>query len=521
MRALHRLRWHLSLAATAWFLLHAGAMTMKETEYEVAVIGAGISGLAAAHALHAAGRDVVVLERSASPGGRIHSEKRDGFLVEHGPNSMVAPAPAAEQLIATLGLADQRIERGEHVRNRYLVRDGRAHALPIHPLRFFASSFFSLSGRLRLLAEPFVGAQAGDETVAGFVRRRFGDELARYVFDPLVGGLYAGDPEKLSIEALFPHLKRLEREHGSVMLGAWAARRAGKRSFDPRARALFSFQGGMSTLPAAIVAALPQRVHCDCAVERIEPLADGFRITVRRHEPAGQPQGRMREARRFPDRQLSMLRTRAVVVATPAYAAARLLEPLDAAMAGALAGIEHPPLAVVALAYPRTAIAHPLDGLGLLAPKVEQRAVLGLIFSSTLFSGRAPADHVLLTAYAGGARQPALARLPRDELVALVQGEVRQLLGARAAARPVFTSVRYWRHALPQPDLGHGQRMADLERLQQRWPGLVVTGNYTGGVSTAACIAGGEAAASRVREHLDASAPSAHRYLEVADRTSA
>ncbi len=470
---------------------------------EVAVVGAGISGLAAAHALHRAGHDVLVLERSANTGGRIHTERRDGFLVEHGPNSMVAPAPAAEQLIAALGLAGRRIERGEQVRNRYLVRDGRAQALPIDPLRFFASSFFSLPGRLRLLAEPFIGTRPGDETVAGFVRRRFGDELARYVFDPLVGGLYAGDAERLSIEALFPHLKRLEREHGSVIRGAWAARRAGRRGFGPAARQLFSFRDGMAELPQSIVAALPQRVHRGCAVERIEPLPDGFRLTVRRHE------------------QLSTLRTRAVVVATPAYAAARLLEPLDTAVAGALAGIEHPPLAVVALAYPRAAIAHPLDGLGLLAPKVEQRGILGLIFSSTLFAGRAPADHVLLTAYVGGARQPALAQLPRDELVALVQGEVRQLLAANAVARPVFTSLRYWRHSLPQPGLGHGQRMADLERLQQRWPGLVVTGNYTGGVSAAACIASGQAAASRVREHLVASARGRHRNLEAAEHTSA
>ncbi|MBI5718741.1 MAG: protoporphyrinogen oxidase [Burkholderiales bacterium] len=496
---------------------------MQDIEHEVAVIGAGISGLASAHALHRAGRDVVVLERSGSAGGRIHSERRDGFLVEHGPNSMVAPAPAAEQLIGSLGLGAQRIERGEQVRNRYLVRDGRARALPIHPLRFFASSFFSLPGRLRLLAEPFIAALPGDEAVAGFVRRRFGDELARYVFDPLVGGLYAGDPENLSIEALFPHLKRLEREHGSVMRGAWAARRAGKRGFDPRARALFSFQGGMATLPQAIVAALPQRVFCGCAVEYIEPLAAGFRLTVRRHEPAGPPPGRTPEcaASRGPDQQTSTLRARAVVIATPAYAAARLLEPLDATVAVALGSIAHPPLAVVALAYPRDAIAHPLDGLGLLAPKVEQRGVLGLIFSSTLFAGRAPEGHVLLTAYVGGARQPALAQLARDDLVALVHDEVRELLGAKAGARPVFTSVRYWRRSLPQPDLGHGQRMAGLDAFQQRWPGLVLTGNYTGGVSTAACIASGEAAARRVVEHLGAEVPEARRAAGVPRRISA
>jgi oxygen-dependent protoporphyrinogen oxidase len=462
---------------------------MRHFDHDVVVVGAGISGLAAAHALHRAGHDTVVLERASAPGGRIQSERRDGFLVEHGPNSLVAPAPAAEALIERLGLRGTIVERGEAVRQRYLVRDGRVRALPLAPLGFFGSNFFSLAGRLRLLAEPFIAAQSGDETVAAFVRRRFGDELARYVFDPLVGGLYAGDPEALSIEALFPHLKRLEREHGSVLRGAWAARRAGRGGFDPRRRRLFSFREGMAKLPDSIVAALPQRVRCGCAVQSIEPEAAEFRLRVRRHD------------------EVTTLRARAVVIATPAYAAARLLETLDAAAAAPLARIAHPPLAVVALAHPRRTIGHALDGLGVLAPRVEQRGILGMIFSSTLFAARAPEQHALLTAYVGGARQPALAQLPREDLVALVQHEVRELLGADAAAQPVFTSVRQWRHGLPQPELGHLERLAALDALAQRWPGLVITGNYTGGVSTAACIAGAEAAAQRVVQHLQAQAP--------------
>jgi len=447
-------------------------------DHDIAILGAGISGLTSAHALASAGHDVVVLDRRQTPGGRIHTERRDGFLVEHGPNSLVSPAPGAEALIEALGLAGARIERGARVRRRYLVRDGRAHALPLDPLGFFSSNFFSLRGRLRLLAEPFIRPEPGDETVAAFINRRFGRELMDYVFDPLVGGLYAGDAEWLSTAALFPHLKRLEREHGSVVRGVLAARRAGRGGFDPGQRRLFSFAGGMASLPARLMETLFGRVRFGARVEAVEALREGFRLKLRQGD------------------QMATLRARSVVVALPAYAAARALAPLSADAGEALAGIAHPPLAVVALGFRAADIAHPLEGLGVLTPKVEQRSVLGMLFSSTLFAGRVPDGHVLLTAYVGGARQPELALLPREELEALVLDEARDLLGVRGT--PVFSSVRYWRYGLPQPDLGHERRVEALHQLESEWPGLFVTGNYLSGVSTAACIDAAFSAAERV-----------------------
>jgi oxygen-dependent protoporphyrinogen oxidase len=453
-------------------------------DHDIVVLGAGISGLTAAHVLARSGREVLLIDRRPAPGGRIHTEYRDGFLVEHGPNSLVSPAPGAEALIDALGLADARIERGEAVRHRYLVRDGRAHALPLDPFGFFASGFFSLRGRLRLLGEPFIRPQAADETVAAFITRRFGRELLEYVFDPLVGGLYAGEAEQLSTAALFPHLKRLEREHGSIVRGVLAARRGGSKGFDPRCRKLFSFSRGMATLPARLMETLTGRVRFGTRVEGIEPLHEGYRLQLRQGD------------------HLSRLRARSVVVALPAYAAARVLAPLSAETGSALAGIEHPPLAVVALGFRAADIAHPLDGLGVLAPKVERRNVLGLLFSSTLFAGRAPDGHVLLTAYVGGARQPELAQLPREALEALVLEEARDLLGVRGA--PVFSSVRWWRHGLPQPGLGHERRVEALRALEAEWPGLFVTGNYISGVSTAACSDAARGTASRAQAFLAA-----------------
>jgi oxygen-dependent protoporphyrinogen oxidase len=450
---------------------------------DVAVVGGGISGLACAWALARGGHDVAVFEQRGAVGGRIVSEAARGYLMEHGPNALVAPAPAAEDLIASLDLGHERIDRGGGVRHRYLVRDGAARALPLGPLAFFASPYLSLRGRLRLLAEPFVPPRPGDETVAEFVRRRFGREMHDYVVDPLVGGLYAGDPERLSVAAAFPHLKRLERESGSVVRGLAAARfRRGSRAMDPRRRMLFSFRAGLATLPRALARALGGRVHLGARVQSVRPVSDGYRLRVASGAASA-------------DRT-----ARAVVVALPAYAAGNLLAGLDADASDALRSLEHPPLAVVFLGYRREAMGHPLDGLGVLAPRLERRAVLGMLFSSTLFAGRAPEGHVALTAYVGGAREPERAMVEPEALAQSVHGEVRSLLEARES--PVYSRVRYWRRGLPQPDLAHAERLARLRALEARFPGLHLTGNYLNGASTAACIDEAFAAAKRVAARL-------------------
>ena len=449
-----------------------------------AILGGGISGLACAFELRQRGHEVLVIDRRAAPGGRIRTERCGGFLVEQGPNSMIAPASGAEGLIERLGLGDQRIDKGEGVRHRYLVRGGRVHALPIDPLGFFTSGFFSLKGRLRLLAEPFIGRGPEDETVAAFVRRRFGPELLDYVFDPLVGGLYTGDPERLSIMALLPRLKQLELRYGSVVRGVLAKKLAGMDPrFDPRRRMPFSFRQGMAVLPQRLAEALGSGLRSGVRVEGVHPRAGGgYRLALRDKADT------------------ASLMADSVVVALPAYAAARVLAPIDPALGQSLASIEHPPIAVATLGYRRDRVSHPLDGLGVLTPKVEKRNSLGLLFSSTLFAHRAPEGHVLLTAYLGGARQPGLALLPREKLIALARVEAADLLGARG--EPVHAGVRYWRQGLPQPGLDHGTRIEGLRNLEGAWPGLFVTGNYLGGVATTACIDSALAVAARADAFL-------------------
>lgn len=448
------------------------------------VVGAGISGLTVAHALARAGGDVRVLEQSGRAGGLIGSERIGGFLMERGPNTMVGPDLVAESLIAELGLESQKVGRGEQVRHRYLVRHGRAHALPIGPLRFFTSNYFSLPARLRLLFEPFVTAHDEDESIAAFTRRRFGAEMLDRLMDPLVGGLYTGDPQLLSMDAVFPRLKELERRHGSVMKGLLRARRerGSALATHPANRLLLSFRQGMETLPRALASALGQRVAYDCRVEAVNPGAGGFHVRVHMGN------------------DVHRLAADAVVLALPAHAAAGLVVPLDGRAGAVLADIPHPPLAAVFLGYRRSDIAHPLDGLGVLAPRVERRRALGILFSSTLFPGRAPAEHVALTVFVGGQRQPELARLDRDELIALARDEVRDLLGA--AAEPVLARVHAWPCALPQPAPGHVARIRRLRDFEIDYPGLFLAGNYLSGVSTTACIAEAARTADRAMGHL-------------------
>ncbi|MBI4195730.1 MAG: protoporphyrinogen oxidase [Betaproteobacteria bacterium] len=451
--------------------------------------------MTAAYALSKAGHEVAVFEQCAAPGGRMRSQRIGGFLMEYGANSILTPAPAAERLIAQLGLDPEKVTRGTAARRRYLVRGGRTRSLPLQPCRFLLSDFFSLPGRLRMLMEPFVPAQHDDETVAGFVRRRFGSELLDYVVDPLVGGLFAGDPGQLSVCAAFPQLKQLERCAGSVVGGIIRSRfqQGAKPAVgDPGRRVLSSFRQGLGTLPRAIARQLAGRIFLGHRVEAVQHrVSGGYRVNVRRGSLA----------------QWSTADS--VVVALPAYAAAAVLCGLDERITEALVDIRHPPLAVVFLGYRAQSIAHPLDGVGVLTPAVEERNVLGMLFSSTLFAGRTPPGHIALTAFIGGARQPQLAMLKPRELEELARSEVRQLLGGRAA--PLMARTRCWRYGLPQPGLDHAHRLSGIAACAAEHTGLYLTGNYFSGVSTAACIQQAFDTVQRVMEYL--ASPQARRRL--------
>jgi oxygen-dependent protoporphyrinogen oxidase len=455
---------------------------------DVIVVGAGLSGLVTAYRLHRAGLQVRVVEAAPRPGGVIRSERRDGILFEHGPNSGLDTSPTINALLDDLGIRDQRIDASKASARRYVVRNGTMVALPTSPGAFIATPLFSWRAKLRLLAEPFIPAQTGtEESIAQFVRRRLGREFLDYAIEPFVSGIYAGDPETLSVPAAFPRLHALERDYGGLIRGAVLGARERRRRGAPAKNAAvsFSFRGGLQGLTDALAQALPD-VSCGTPVTAIARPDDGvYSVTV---GGGGAPH-----------------RARAVVVATPAYAAASIVEPLAPEAAQALGAIPYAPVAVVVTAYRRRAVSHPLDGFGVLAPAAERPRILGSLFSSTMFEGRAPADLVLFTTFLGGRRRPELAAAPDTELLQSVQTELGRLAGV--AEPPVLSEIARWPRAIPQYTLGHLQRIAAVEQAEQRLPGLHFCCNYRGGVSIGDCIVSGEAMAQTVMARLSPTRP--------------
>ena len=436
----------------------------------VAVIGGGITGLAAAWHLRRRGAEPLVLEASDRVGGAIRSTREDGWLHEAGPNSLLESSPAVTEFIAGLGLAGRKLAASPAAKHRYVLRDGVPRALPGSPPVLLGGNFFSWRAKLRLLREPFVARAAADadETVADFALRRLGREFLDYAVNPFVAGIYAGDPARLSVRHGFPKLHALEQEHGSMFRGLLHARRAGPRG------GIISFPDGLGEIPHAAAAVFgPGALGLRAEVTGIVPVEKNWRVRWR--TPDG---GEMEEI------------FAAVVVALPAGGIVQLPLPEPAARAlGVLPEIVHPPVASVFLGFAREAVAHPLDGFGLLVPEVEKNRTLGTLFSSSLFPGRAPAGHVALTTFVGGTRQPAHAQLADGALVEFVLADLRASLGVTGAPR--FVRITRWPRAIPQYAPGYDRFLDAFARAELACPGIFFGGHVRDGVALGACIESG------------------------------
>jgi oxygen-dependent protoporphyrinogen oxidase len=457
------------------------------------ILGAGISGLTAGFYLAEKGLRVRILEKSSRVGGAIRSERRDGFLIEFGPNTVLDTTPLLGELFQKLGIASERVDASQQAKNRYIVRGGKLHALPTSPLAFLKTPLFSTSAKLRLLLDPFISRAPEDreESLAEFVSRRIGPEFLDYAINPFVAGVYAGDPAHLGVQSAFPKLHDLEREHGSLIRGAILGARQRKKSGEtPKSRApMLGFQNGLQTLPDALHCALGDSISTSCAIRQISRSDAGFSVTLDSGE---------------------ILEAPVLLSTIPAHTFSSLPMEFAQKLAATLDAITHPPVAMVFMGFDKPPGGMERDGFGFLVPAKEKRQILGCIWSSTVFDGRTPAGGAGLTAFVGGSRQPDLARLDDSRLAQLVLGELGSLMGITTT--PSLVAVQKWEKAIPQYQVGYGRTMDAISRFENATPGFFVSGNFRGGISVPDCVKQSRAMADRISDFLQShSLPKTHR----------
>jgi oxygen-dependent protoporphyrinogen oxidase len=452
---------------------------------DVAIVGAGIAGLATAYELSRRGLSFVLLERAPRAGGVILSEEIDGFTIDGGPDALLIQKPEGIALCDELGLGG-RLVSTRQPRIAYIQRGRRLHALPAAsvlgiPTRvgpFVRTRLFTWAGKVRMGAELFVPPRRSDEdeSIGAFMTRRFGREATTYLAEPLLAGIHAGDVDRLSMKALFPRLVDAEKKHGSLL----RAFRPNPQSPIPNPDGAFrSLPGGLSEMVRALVRALgEQHVWTGAAVTRITGRGP-FAVETSRE----------------------VVDARAVVMAVPAYATGVLTRDRDRELARLCDEVPYASAATVAIAFRRKAIAHPLNGSGFVVPRVENTGILAGSWLSSKWPHRAPDDdHVLLRTFVGGARDPKALERTDAELIALSLAALEPLVGIRGA--PLFTRIYRWDRGNAQHEVGHLERMAAIDRALARHPGLFVTGSGFRGVGIPDCVADARATARRVAEWL-------------------
>jgi protoporphyrinogen/coproporphyrinogen III oxidase len=507
---------------------------------------------------------VILLEASARLGGTLLTDERDGFLLERGPDSFISEKPEAMALARRLGLESRLIETNSEYRRSFIVRHGRLRPVPegfqlLAPSRiwpFVTSDIFSLSGKARMAADLFLPRRhtngVADESLASFVRRRLGREALERMAQPMVGGIYTADPETLSLRATLPRFLDMERDHGSVVLAMLRKARANKKADQSGTSAVSrpsgasgpggtsavsrpsgaSGPGGTSAVSRPSGASDPggtsgvsrpsgasgpdgtsgvsgARYGLFLSFDRgMEVLARALEETLRQAVPQvelylnTQVQSLLRNAASWTI-QLSSgdtIEADAICLALPAYVSAQLLTNINPTLAAQLNQIKYASTATINLAYRRDAIKHPLDGFGFVVPFVEKRSLIACTFSNVKFPGRAPEDHVLLRAFAGGALQPEMFALEEPEMLARVERDLSELL--KIGSKPLFAEVSKWQNSMPQYEVGHLDRIAALENSVGELPGLALAGNAYRGTGIPDCIRSGETAAEYLSQLL-------------------
>lgn len=458
---------------------------------KVIVIGGGVSGLSVAFGLlKQGGIEVWLLESEARVGGKAHTLTKDGFTLESGSNGWLDKEPAMRTLLSELDLTDRVQPSDEAAARRFIFRNGRLRELQMHPLKFMLSSALPLGARIRIAQEPFIKKPAGvdDETLAEFAARRLGKGARDFLIGPMASGVYAGDPSKMSLQSCFPKIHALEAAHGGLIRGMTALKKEKKaRGENPNevtagpSGKLTSLKGGMSDLVAALEQALSGRIIKSCTVTAVRHTSKGFSVET--------AEGRIYEGD-------------AVVSAAPAYAAATYLQGVDPVGSHAFAAIPYPALDVVCLAFRRPDVGHDLNGFGFLVPRAQGLVILGSLWSSSIFPGRAPDGYVLFRTMIGGMTDPEMAELHPDAVIEQVRDDLEKAIGLDKNTKAALVHIFRHEKAIPQYHVGHSALVEQILGAEVRLPGFFVSGNAVGGIGVIDCVRNARLTCDRIVSFL-------------------
>ncbi len=448
------------------------------------IIGGGISGLSLAYFLleRKPSLDIVILESEKKAGGKIWTDRVDGFLCEGGVNGFLDNRPQTLALVSKLSLSPLR--SNENARKRFIFSAGKLHRLPESPPSFFASNLLSLPGRLRIIWEFFAPkGSGGDETLAVFAKRRLGKEAYEKLIDPMASGIYAGDPEKMSLKSCFPKVYNLEQTYGSLIKGMIKlrkeAKKTGKKVGAGPGGVLTSFFDGMEMMIGTLTQFLGTRLRTGTHAVSVDKKGGKYIVYLS---------------------DGSNIETEAIVFATPAFETSKMVKDIDKTLASTLNEIYYPSISVVCLGYKRERIKHPLDGFGFLIPSREGRRILGTLWDSSIFPNRAPEGYVLLRSMLGGVRRSELALEDEDKLKNLVMDELRDIM--KIGVQPDFARVYKHEKGIPQYSLGHEKRLENINEISSRFKRFYITGNAYHGIGVNDCIENSYKLAERIVKEI-------------------
>lgn len=460
----------------------------------IVVIGGGITGLSAAHRLtelkgeNNLDIEVILIEKTDKLGGAVTTVKKDGFLIELGPDMFFTKKPWALNLSKQLGLEKEFIETNESKRGTYVlwknklvpIPEGFLMLAPSKIIPFLKTPLFSWGGKLRMMADLFISKKSvRDESLASFVRRRFGDEALERVAQPMIGGIYTADPEKLSLRATMPQFVEMEEKYGSVIKGMLNNNKDNQHDSGARYSQFLSFTNGMQTLINALEKSLPEEsIYLEESVNHIGKNNDNWEIQTDKRK----------------------LTASGVIVTTPSYHAASLVRDIDNDLASEIHSIEYASSAVIIAAYKSEMISQNINGFGFVVPNVERSDLIACSFSSIKFDGRAPEGYILIRAFVGGALNPEILELKDDQIIDRAISELKEILGIKDD--PEFTLIQRYPQAMPQYHLGHIEKVESIFGKLTKYKGLVLAGNAYSGVGIPECVHSGELAAESIIKKL-------------------